>query len=76
MTVSLKITLVPGVEIDETVMHKIRPSLNIPTEIVRTIVAVAETGSMSKAGERLGLSQPAVSMQVKRLQRLIGVSSS
>src|SRR5215813_12462836 len=51
-----------------------RPSINIPMEIVRTIVAIAETGSLSKAGERLGLSQPAISSQVKRLQSLVGGS--
>ena len=39
---------------------------------VRTVVAIAETGSLSKAGERLGLSQPAISSQVKRLQNQIG----
>ncbi|MBR0974566.1 MULTISPECIES: LysR family transcriptional regulator [Bradyrhizobium] len=46
--------------------------LNIPMEIVRTVVAIAETGSMSKAAERLYLSQPAISAQVKRLQGLVG----
>ena len=53
-------------------MHRRYQHLNIPIEIVRTVVAIAETGSLSKAGERLGLSQPAVSSQVKRLQNLIG----
>ncbi|WP_407150866.1 LysR family transcriptional regulator [Bradyrhizobium sp. ORS 86] len=53
-------------------MHRPRQYLNIPTEIIRTVVAIAETGSLSKAGERLGLSQPAVSSQVKRLQNLVG----
>jgi DNA-binding transcriptional LysR family regulator len=53
-------------------MHRPRQYLNIPTEIVRTVVAIAETGSLSKAGERLGLSQPAISSQVKRLQSLVG----
>lgn len=45
---------------------------NIPMEIMRTVVAIAETGSMSKAAEKLSLSQPAVSAQIKRLQGLIG----
>ncbi|WOH80196.1 LysR family transcriptional regulator [Bradyrhizobium sp. BEA-2-5] len=47
-------------------------ALNIPIEAIRTIVAIAETGSLSKAATKLGLSQPAVSAQVKRLQGLIG----
>ncbi|WP_025037113.1 LysR family transcriptional regulator [Bradyrhizobium sp. DOA9] len=46
--------------------------VNIPTEIVRTAIAISETGSLSKAGEMLGLSQPAISSQMKRLQNLVG----
>jgi DNA-binding transcriptional LysR family regulator len=53
-------------------MHRRHQHLNIPIEIVRTVVAISETGSLSKAGERLGLSQPAISSQVKRLQSLVG----
>ena len=53
-------------------MHRRHQFLNIPIEIVRTVVAISETGSLSKAGERLGLSQPVVSAQIKRLQSLIG----
>ena len=46
--------------------------LHIPTEILRTVIVIADTGSLSKAAERLGLSQPAVSSQVKRLQMIVG----
>jgi DNA-binding transcriptional LysR family regulator len=53
-------------------MQRRHQLINIPTEIVRTLVTIAETGSFSKAGEKLGLSQPAVSAQVKRLQLLVG----
>lgn len=53
-------------------MHKRYQPLNIPIEIVRTVVAISETGSLTKAAERLGLSQPAVSSQVKRIQSLVG----
>ena len=55
-------------------MHRRHQNLNIPIEIVRTVVAISETGSLSKAGERLGLSQPAVSLQINRLQSLVGGS--
>lgn len=48
--------------------------LNIPIEIVRTVVAISETGSLTKAAEQLGLSQPAVSSQIKRLEQLVGGS--
>lgn len=53
-------------------MHRRYQSINIPTEIVRTIVAISETGSYTRAGERLNLSQPAITSQVKRLQVLAG----
>jgi DNA-binding transcriptional LysR family regulator len=53
-------------------VHRRHEYLNIPVEIVRTVVAISETGSFSKAGEQLGLSQPAVSAQMKRIQNLLG----
>jgi DNA-binding transcriptional LysR family regulator len=53
-------------------MHRRHEHLNVPVEIVRTVVAISETGSLSRAGERLGLSQPAVSAQMKRIQNLLG----
>src|ERR1700761_3543870 len=53
-------------------LHRRHEYLNIPVEIVRTVVAVSETGSLSRAGERLGLSQPAISAQMKRIQHLLG----
>ena len=53
-------------------MHRRHQHLNIPIEIVSTVVAISETGSLSKAGDRLGLSQPAISSQIKRLQSLVG----
>lgn len=49
-----------------------QPDTNIPTDVIRTFVAVADTGSFTKAAQKLQLSQPAVSSQIKRLQRLIG----
>jgi DNA-binding transcriptional LysR family regulator len=55
-------------------MYRRHQHVNIPIEIVRTVVAISETGSLSKAAERLGLSQPAISSQVKRLQNLVGGS--
>jgi DNA-binding transcriptional LysR family regulator len=40
---------------------------------VRTFVAVADAGSFSAAAERLGLSQPAVSQHVGKLEASLGV---
>jgi DNA-binding transcriptional LysR family regulator len=43
---------------------------NIPIGLLRTAVAIADAGSYTKAARELGFSQPAVSLQVKRLQRI------
>src|SRR5256885_13375689 len=45
---------------------------NIPTELLRTLVAVVNLRSFTKAAQSLGVTQPAVSAQVKRLQFLLG----
>jgi len=45
---------------------------NIPTELLRTFVAVVDLRSFTRAGQSLGITQPAVSAQVKRLQQLLG----
>ena len=39
---------------------------------LNTFVHVAELGSFSKAGERLGYSQPTVSVQIKQLEQALG----
>jgi DNA-binding transcriptional LysR family regulator len=45
------------------------PELNI--ELLRTFVAIAESGSFTKAARAVFRSQAAVSMQVKRLEESI-----
>ncbi len=44
---------------------------NIPTDLLRTLVAVVDLRSFTKAAVMLGMSQPAVSAQIKRLQFLL-----
>jgi DNA-binding transcriptional LysR family regulator len=46
--------------------------LNIPTDLLRTFVAVVDLRSFTKAAKALGVTQPAVSAQIKRLQSLLG----
>lgn len=53
-------------------MQRRYEGINIPIEVIRTVVEIAETGSYTKAGERLLLSQPAISAQIKRIQGLVG----
>ena len=45
---------------------------NIPTDLLRTFVAVVDLRSFTKAAATLGVTQPAVSAQIKRLQTLLG----
>jgi DNA-binding transcriptional LysR family regulator len=45
---------------------------NIPTDLLRTLVAVVDLRSYTKAANSLGVTQPAVSAQIKRLTQLIG----
>ena len=40
---------------------------------IETFLAVAELGSFSRAAERLGYSQSAITMQIKQLERELGV---
>ncbi len=46
--------------------------INIPTELLRTLIAVVDLRSFTKAAAQLGVTQPAVSAQLKRLQVLLG----
>jgi len=49
-----------------------RTVTNIPTDLLRTLVAVVDQRSFTKAAASLGVTQPAVSAQIKRLQFLLG----
>jgi DNA-binding transcriptional LysR family regulator len=46
--------------------------INIPTELLRTFVSVVDMRSFTRAAQWLGVTQPAVSAQIKRLQHLLG----
>lgn len=48
--------------------------MNLPTDLLRAFVTVAERGSITAAGALLGRSQPAVSLQIKRLEELLDVT--
>jgi DNA-binding transcriptional LysR family regulator len=41
-------------------------------DLLRTFVAIADSGNLTRAGERLLLSQPTVSLQMKRLEDQLG----
>ncbi len=44
---------------------------NLPTDLLRAFVTVAELGGITQAGELLGRTQPAVSLQIRRLEKLV-----
>lgn len=48
------------------------PAVELDLSLLRTFAAVANSGGFSTAGELLGCSQPAVSVQIKRLETKIG----
>ena len=53
-------------------MHGRQRFSSVPTEILRSVVSISETGSISKAAKMLGISQPAISAQMKRIEDLVG----
>ena len=44
----------------------------VPVELLRTVVTILDEGSFTKAGQVLGLTQSAISAQIKRLRQLVG----
>lgn len=45
---------------------------NLDIDLLRTLITIADTGSFSGAATRLGRTQSAVSLQVKRLEEAVG----
>jgi DNA-binding transcriptional LysR family regulator len=46
--------------------------INLPTDLLRAFVSVIDLGGFTKAADALGRSQPAISLQLRRLEDLIG----
>lgn len=46
-------------------------TVNLPTNLLRSFVAIVDTGSMLHASERVFVSQSALSLQIKRLEELL-----
>ncbi|MGB6118166.1 MAG: LysR family transcriptional regulator [Mesorhizobium sp.] len=49
-------------------------TMQLDADLLRTFVAVAERGNFTHAADRLGRTQSAVSMQIKRLEETLDVS--
>jgi DNA-binding transcriptional LysR family regulator len=48
------------------------PTCNLDVALLRTFVATVDLGSVARAAERVGRSQPAASLQLKRLEEITG----
>lgn len=48
--------------------------MNLPTELLRSLVAIVDSGSMLKATERVFVTQSALSLQMKRLEEMVQTS--
>ena len=46
---------------------------DLPMDLLRTFVIAVDRGGFTRAGEFLGRTQPAISLQMKRLESLVGV---
>ena len=49
-------------------------SVRLDSELLRTFLAVAESGNFTRAAETVGRTQSAISMQIKRLEQVVGDS--
>ena len=47
-------------------------STNLPTDLLRTFVTVLDLGGYTRAAELLGRTQPAISLQMRRLEGIVG----
>ncbi len=48
--------------------------VNLPTDVLRSFIAIVESGSMLRATERVFVTQSALSLQMKRLEDLLQVT--
>ncbi|MEM9155903.1 MAG: LysR family transcriptional regulator, partial [Cyanobacteria bacterium P01_F01_bin.33] len=46
--------------------------IDLSTTLLRTLITIVDLGGYTRAAEALGRTQPAVSLQIKRLEALLG----
>ncbi|MEO0327208.1 MAG: LysR substrate-binding domain-containing protein [Pseudomonadota bacterium] len=47
-------------------------NVNLPTDLLRSLITVSDLGGYTKAAEALNRSQPAISLQMRRLEEIVG----
>lgn len=47
-------------------------SVNLPTDLLRSLITVSDLGGYTKAAVALNRSQPAISLQMRRLEEIVG----
>ncbi|MCB1378620.1 MAG: LysR family transcriptional regulator [Alphaproteobacteria bacterium] len=47
-------------------------AINLPTDLLRAFVSIIDLGGYTRAADALGRTQPAISLQMKRLEELVG----
>lgn len=52
-------------------MYNACMATNIPTDLLRSFVTVVDLGGFTRAAEALGRTQPAISLQIRRLEELL-----
>jgi DNA-binding transcriptional LysR family regulator len=45
---------------------------NLPMDVLRSLVTIVERGGFTQAGDALGRSQAAISLQIKKLEQMVG----
>ncbi|MCB1435065.1 MAG: LysR family transcriptional regulator, partial [Alphaproteobacteria bacterium] len=45
--------------------------MNLPTELLRTFIKAVDLGSFTRAGDAVGRTQSAVSLQMRRLEEML-----
>jgi DNA-binding transcriptional LysR family regulator len=56
------------------ISNAVQPGPLLELDLLRTLVAIAETGNFSAAADRLGRTPSAVSMQVKKMEEMVGAA--
>jgi DNA-binding transcriptional LysR family regulator len=62
---------IADVRVQGTSLHHRQDRSNIPTELLRSLVVIDDVGSFTKAAAVLRLTQPAISGQIRRLEKLV-----